>query len=189
MPGEDLADRSVTAVVRRRIKSGSEARFESLMQEFMPFALRQPGHLGINVIRLSPGSPEYTVLDRFATEDDRRRFTASPEYRNWMNRLREVSEADPEIDEMGGLAFWFTLPGRPPRRPPSQIKMALVTLLGVYPLSMLFPMLVIPLTPSWPSWIQGAVIAALIVASLTWIIMPALTRVFEKWLFPAHEGG
>ena len=189
MPGEDLADQSVTAVVRRRIKSGSEARFESLMQEFMPFVLRQPGHLGINVIRLSPGSREYTVLDRFATEEDRHRFTGSQEYRDWMSRLREVSEGDPEIDEMGGLAFWFTLPGRPPRKPPSTIKMALVTLVGVYPLSMLFPMLVIPATPSWPAWIQGAVIAALIVASLTWIVMPVLTRVFERWLFPAHDGG
>jgi hypothetical protein len=36
---------------------------------------------------------------------------------------------------------------------------------------------------------QGAVIAALIVVSLTWIVMPVLTRAFEKWLFPAHEGG
>jgi len=158
------------------------------MQEFMPFVLRQPGHLGINVIRLSPGSREYTVLDRFATEDDRRRFTGSPEYRNWMSRLREVSEADPEIDERGGLAFWFTLPGRPSRKPPPKIKMAFLTLLGVYPLSMLFPVLVIPMTPSWPHWIHGAVIAALIVASLTWIIMPALTRVFETWLFPTQEG-
>ena len=189
MPSEGLANQSVTAVVQRRIKSGSEARFESLMQEFLPFVLRQPGHLGINVIRLSPGSREYTVLDRFASEDDRRRFTGSPEYRNWMSRLREVSEGDPEIDEMGGLAFWFTIPGRPPRKPPIKIKMALLTFVGVYPLSMLFPVLVIPMTPSWLPWIQGAVIAALIVASLTWIIMPALTRVFEKWLFPAREGG
>ena len=189
MPGEDIANQSVTAVVRRRIKWGLEAEFESLMQEFMPFVLRQPGHLGINVIRHSLGSREYTVLDRFATDDHRRRFTALPEYRSWMTRLREVSEADPEIDEMGGLAFWFTLPGRPPRKPPPKIKMALVTLLGVYPLSMLFPAMVIPKTPSWPNWIQGAVIASLIVASLTWVIMPALTRVFETWLFPSQEGG
>lgn len=179
----------VTAVVRRRIKSGSEASFESLMQEFMAFVLRQPGHLGINVIRSSPGSREYTVLDRFATEEDRRRFTESSDYRTWMGRLREVSEADPEIEEMGGLAFWFTLPGRPTRRPPPRIKMALLTLLGVYPLSMLFPMLVAPLTPAWPVWIRGALIAALIVASLTWFVMPALTRVFENWLFPSDQGG
>ena len=65
--------------------------------------------------------------------------------------------------------------------------MALLTLLGVYPLSMLFPALVIPLTPSAPHWAQGLVIAALIVVSLTWIIMPVLTRAFEEWLFSAHE--
>lgn len=188
MRTEAVADQPVTAVVRRRIKSGSEASFESLMQEFMAFVLRQPGHLGINVIRPSPGSREYTVIDRFATEDDRRKFTASPEYQNWMGRLRDVSEADPEIEEMGGLAFWFTLPGRPARKPPPRIKMALLTLLGVYPLSMLFPMLVVPVTQAWPPWIRGTVIAALIVVSLTWFIMPALTRVFEKWLFPTDEG-
>jgi uncharacterized protein len=91
VPSEGLTEHPITAVVRRRIKTGSEAAFESLMQEFMPFVLRQPGHLGINVIRLSAGSREYTVLDRFASEDDRRRFTASPQYRDWMSRLRDVS--------------------------------------------------------------------------------------------------
>ena len=173
----------LTAVVQRRIKDGAEARFEGLMQEFIAFALRQPGHLGTNVIRAAQGSRDYTVLDRFASEEDRRRFTSSGEYRDWMRRLREVSEADPEIQEMGGLAFWFDLPGKPPRRAPSTVKMAAVTLLGVYPLSMLFPVVVMPLTPGWPSWLRGLIIAGLIVAALTWLVMPALTRLFERWLF------
>jgi antibiotic biosynthesis monooxygenase (ABM) superfamily enzyme len=189
MTGGTISTQPVTAVVHRRIKPGSEASFESLMQEFMAFVLRQPGHLGINVIRPSSGSRDYTVLDRFATEENRRRFTASPEYHNWMERLRDVSEAEPEIQEMGGLAFWFTLPNRPVRRPPPRIKMAHLTLLGVYPLSMLFPKLIAPLTPSWPLWIRGLIIAALIVVSLTWFVMPSLTRVFEKWLFPSDQGG
>jgi uncharacterized protein len=186
MHSQAVAD-PVTAVVRRRIKAGAEASFEALMQEFMAFVLRQPGHLGINILRPSPGSRDYTMLDRFATEEDRRRFTESADYRTWMGRLREVSETDPEIEEMGGMAFWFTLPGRPPRKPPPRIKMAVLTLLGVYPLSMLFPMLVVPVTSAWPNWIRGAIIAALIVVSLTWFIMPALTRLFEKWLFPSDD--
>jgi antibiotic biosynthesis monooxygenase (ABM) superfamily enzyme len=49
-------NQKITAVVRRRIKAGSEALFEVLMQEFMAFALKQPGHLSINVIRPSQGS-------------------------------------------------------------------------------------------------------------------------------------
>jgi len=178
-----VADQPVTAIVRRRIKAGCERDFESLMQEFMTFVLRHPGHLGINVIRPSAGSREYTVLDRFATEEHRRGFTGSPEYRDWMSRLREVSEAEPDIDERGGLAFWFTLPNRPPRKAPPKIKMAALTFFGVYPLSMLYPALLAPLTNDWPLWIKGALIAALLVTSLTWIVMPALTRAFERWLF------
>jgi hypothetical protein len=176
-------DDPLTAVVQRRIKEGAQPQFEALMQEFIAFVLRQPGHVGINVIRPSQGSRDYTVLDRFATEQDRRAFTSSAGYRDWMLRLRDVSETDPEIREMGGIAFWFTPPDRPVWRPPSTIKMAAVTLLGVYPLSMLFPAVVIPLTPGWPSWLQGLIIAGLIVVTLTWLVMPGLTRLFKKWLF------
>jgi len=186
---ETNPDHALTAVVRRRIKAGEERRFEALMQEFTGFVLRQSGHLGINVIRPSNESREYTVLDRFATEEDRRRFTSSAEYRDWMQRLREVSEKDPDIQEMGGLSFWFTVPDKPARRPPQKLKMSLVTLLAVYPLSMLFPRLVVPLTPDWPHWLRGLIIASLIVGSLTWLVMPNLTRLLEKWLFGHGEEG
>jgi uncharacterized protein len=189
MRSEGAKDQPVTAIVRRRIKPGAERGFESLMQEFMTFVLRHPGHLGINVIRPSAGSSEYTVLDRFATEADRRRFTASREYGEWMSRLREVSEAEPDIDEMGGLTFWFTLPNRPLRKPPPKIKMAALTFLGVYPLSLLYPALLASITEDWSLWIRGALIAALLVASLTWCVMPALTGTFEGWLFPSDRKG
>ncbi|MBL8213817.1 MAG: antibiotic biosynthesis monooxygenase [Bryobacterales bacterium] len=182
------ADQTLTAIVRRRIKPGAEADFEAMMQEFVAVMIRHPGHLGINMIRPEPGSRDYTVLNRFATQGDRRRFTELPEYRYWMDRLREVSEADPEIEERIGLAFWFTLPGRPARHPPPRPKMALLTLLGVYPLTMLLPRLVLPVTPGWPHWLRALLVASLIVASLTWLIMPNLTRLFEPWLFPEKKG-
>lgn len=159
------------------------------MQEFVVDMLRHPGHLGINMIRPMANSRDYTILNGFASEADRRRFTASDEYRHWMQRLREVSEADPEIEERTGLAFWFTIPGRPPRHPPPRPKMALLTLAGVYPLTMLIPRLLVPLTPAWPHWLRGLLIAALIVASLTWVIMPNLTRLFEPWLYPPEKKG
>ena len=95
------APQPITAVIRRRIKAGSEASFEALMQEFIAFVLKQPGHLGINVIRPVSGSRDYTVLDRFATDADRQRFTASSEYMSWMEWLREVSEVEPEIVVVG----------------------------------------------------------------------------------------
>jgi len=178
----------VTAVVRRRIKPGFESAFEALMQEFVPYVLRQPGHLGINVVRTSSSSRDYTVFDRFATAEDRRRFTSSPEYEGWMERLRTVSEAGPQVEEIEGLAFWFTLPNEPGHQAPPKLKMAMLTLLGVYPLSMLFPAILVPLTPYWPPLLRGLLIASLIVVSLTWFVMPNLTRLFKKWLFPSNQG-
>jgi len=174
---------TLTAVVRRRVRPGAEARFEELMGGFMSFALKHPGHLGINVMRPSNGSREYTVVDVFATEQSRRAFVAQPEYADWRDRLLEVSEGDPVIQEMGGLAAWFALPNRPPRRPPPRYKMAIVTLLGVYPLSMLVPLLVRPVGQFLPGWLAGLVIASIIVVTLTWIVMPTLTRLLEGWLF------
>jgi antibiotic biosynthesis monooxygenase (ABM) superfamily enzyme len=73
-------------------------------------------------------------------------------------------------------------------KPPSRPKMALLTLVGVYPLTMLFPKVVLALMPSWPAWLKGLMTAALIVVSLAWVVMPALTRVFRSWLFPQHHG-
>jgi antibiotic biosynthesis monooxygenase (ABM) superfamily enzyme len=184
MSGEALTDQPLTAVVRRHIKAGSEASFESLMQELVRFVLRYPGHLGINVIRLAPDSREYAVLHRFATEEARRQFTSSPDYRNWMKRLREVSETDPEIGEMKGLASFFTLPDRPPRKAPPRVKMVLLTFLGVYPLSMIYSKLLTPITKAWAPSVERALHEALLLISLTWVVLPLLTRAFEQWLFP-----
>lgn len=187
MVSEVTPAQSTTAVVRRRIKTGSEARFESLMREFIAFALQQPGHLSINVIRPTANSRDYTVLDQFASGEERRRFTESSEYRAWMQRLRDVSDAEPEIEELGGLSFWFDLPNRSHRKPPSRMKMALLTLLGVYPLSLAVPAAVIPFSTGWPSWLVALLIASLMVIALTWVVMPAITRAFEAWLFPSKQ--
>jgi len=174
----------ITAVVRRRIRAGAEQEFEAIMREFVCFVLKQPGHLGLTVVRESPNSLDYTIFDRFASAEDRRAFLQKPEYSCWMDRLRSVSDRDPEVEELGGLTFWVTLPDRPSRKPPPRLKLALLTLAGVYPLSMLLPQIIGPLTTSWPGWLRGLLIGWLIVVTLTWFVMPSLTRLFEKWLFP-----
>jgi heme-degrading monooxygenase HmoA len=71
----------VTAVVHRHIKEGSEQRFEELMKDFSRELFGKPGRLGIDIIRTVADPRNYTVLDRFATEEDRRKFTQSGSYK------------------------------------------------------------------------------------------------------------
>ena len=174
----------VTVVVRRRVKAGAEADFERAMQEFIGFALAFPGNRGIDVVRPQPGGTrEYTVVDRFADPSSRRAFKESPDYRAWMRRLRELSEQDPYIEEHDGLGGWFTPPDAQRPAPPAQIKMALVTFLGVYPLTSVLPPLGSWLLPTWHPLLVNVLVTGTIVAALTWMVMPILTRVFARWLF------
>ncbi|RYD63152.1 MAG: hypothetical protein EOP83_12880 [Verrucomicrobiaceae bacterium] len=178
-------DHSVTVVVRRRTKPGCEADFENAMREFITFALSSPGNRGIHVLRSEQAHPrDYTVVDRFADTEARRAFTASESYKEWMARLRVLTEDDPHIEEMGGLSGWFTLPDKPHVHPPPKPKMALVTFLGVYPLTSILPPLFASLLPAWNPLLRNVLVTGLIVALLTWVVMPNLTKLFRRWLFP-----
>lgn len=179
-----MRDDPVTVVVRRRVKPGAEADFEHAMQEFIRFALAFPGNRGINVLRPHPGAArEYTVVDRFADRDARQAFKASADYRAWMGRLGELTEHEPYIEEQGGLGGWFTPPEAPRPSPPARAKMALVTFLGVYPLTSTLPPLFAWLLPGWHPLLSNIIVTGLIVAALTWLVMPFLTRLFAPWLF------
>jgi len=178
----------LTVVVRRRVRPGREAAFEAAMQEFTRFALSFPGNRGIHILRPEPGgSREYTVVDRFADLTARQAFKESAEYREWMRRLRELTEGEPHIEELGGLAGWFTLPDAPRAMPPTRVKMALVTFLGVYPLTSVLPPLFEWLLPGWHPLLVNVIVTALIVAGLTWVVMPFLTHLFAGWLFGADR--
>ncbi len=178
-------DPSVTVVVRRRTKPGCETDFETAMREFVDFALSFPGNRGIHIIRSERANPrEYTVIDRFKDESSRQEFTTSPPYRDWMVRLRALTEEDPHIVETGGLSGWFTLPDKPTALPPPKVKMAMVTFLGVYPLTSVLPRTIGRLLPGWHPLLVNVIVTGFVVLLLTWVVMPLLVKLFRPWLFP-----
>ena len=176
-----MREEPVTVVVRRSVRPGAEAEFESAMRDFVQFALAFPGNRGIHVLRSSPR--EYTVVDRFADARSRQAFKASPTYRESLRRLRALVEADPYMEEQTGLGGWFTLPGAPRPSPAAQLKMAVVTFLGVLPLTAALLALVSWLLPTWHPQAANVVISVFVVTLLTWPVMPLLTRLFGPWLY------
>ena len=174
----------MTVIVRRRVRRGAEQAFEAAMQEFIGFALAFPGNQGINVLRPDAGQPSvYTVVDRFADPAARQAFKMTPEYAAWMKRLGELTDGDPQIQEIGGLGGWFTPPGLPREMVPGRLKMACVTFLGVYPLTSVLPPLFESVMPALHPLVRNVFVTASVVAALTWLVMPALTRLFRPWLY------
>ena len=66
--------------------------------------------------------------------------------------------------------------------------MAMVTLLGAFPTSLLLGETVGRWMVGWPLLLRSLVLAALMVALLTWGVMPLLTRALHNWFYPEDKG-
>ena len=174
----------LTVQISRTVRPGREAEFEEKVRAFVPRALEFPGHLGVQVVKPAPGAGrEYLVIIRFAGREMWEHFLASEAYTRFREEIGPLLEKPPEVQEMCGLESWFTPPGEA-LRPLPKWKMALVTLLGVYPTSLVLGATVGPRVRELPMWVSGLVMAASIVVALTWLVMPLLTRLLHRWLHP-----
>ena len=80
--------------------------------------------------------------------------------------------------EMTGLEAWF----RSPQNPPPRWKMAVATYLGVVPVIMGLSLTIGPVVRSWNFILNNLVFNACVVALLTWVVMPLITRILHRWL-------
>ncbi len=136
--------------------------------------------MGMQLVKPEPGSRDYTVIARFRSLAERRAFTSSADYEKWMQPLADVTEGDPRISELSGMETWFAPAGE--RKPPKW-KMALLTFVGVYVLTTSIAVIVGPLLLKWPLPLRTAIVAAIVVLALTWLIMPFFARYLHDWLY------
>jgi antibiotic biosynthesis monooxygenase (ABM) superfamily enzyme len=141
--------------------------------------------LGANLLTPPPGSDsrEFGILRTFANETERDAFYESPMFKTWEQRASTLTEGDPEYRELHGLEAWF----RSPHHPPPRWKMAMVTLLGVYPVSLLIGIGLSSTLKKLPLALNLLVASAIIVSMLTWVVMPLVTRLLHGWLNPPSQ--
>ena len=69
-----------------------------------------------------------------------------------------------------------------PLAAPPRYKLALVTWAGAYGLITLILDLLGPTMAGWPLVLRTLLISVLMVTTLTWIVLPTLTRLLRAWL-------
>ena len=176
----------VAVLALRTVKPGLEEKFETELHDFISRSLQTEGQLGVSVVRpvQGSGSREYGILRRFRDSESRDRFYESPIFKQWEVTVASLTEGEPKHQHLSGLESWFVLPGQRALIPPPAWKMALVTVLGVWPISMLVPWLLNPLISGLPLTLQALFVAVGIVILLTWVVMPMLVRLLKRWLYP-----
>ena len=172
----------IHVAITRRVRTGCEAQFQEELHAFLQRSFAQGGVTGAQMLTPPPGSNsrEYGILRSFADEKERDAFYASPMFKEWHERAKDLTEGEPEYREVHGLEAWFRSPGGPPPR----WKMALMTLIGVYPTSLLLTLTLGKVVHAWPVAARSLAIALAMVALLTWVVMPLVTRFFHGWLHP-----
>jgi antibiotic biosynthesis monooxygenase (ABM) superfamily enzyme len=174
----------VTAVIRHEIEPEAQPRYEQWLQRIVPLAARFPGHRGVNVIRPAPGSSTYTVTIRFDSVRHAEDWLHSQARKELIAQAAPLLKQPESVETVSGLEFWFTpAGGRPMVKPWKQF---LLSLAAIYPLTMVVPWLLRPLFERVPALQQGLLshllVAAAIVALMTWVIMPRVTRLLGRWL-------
>ncbi len=169
----------IHVAITRRVRAGREAEFQHALREFLQSSFAHEGVWGASMLVPLPDSAtrEYGILRTFASEAERDAFYCSPAFAAWEQRARTLTEGEPAYRQMHGLEAWFRNSSPPPRW-----KMAAATFAGVFPLALILTWLVNPFIGAWPLLLRSAAFNLLMVAGLTWGIMPFLTRQLRGWL-------
>lgn len=171
-------------MIRHDVKPGHADVYEAWTKEVLPIAQRFPGHQGVAIIRPPEGSGTYTIVLHFDTLEH---------LRGWLEsdvRHQLLAKVDPHLTHRGeveirpGLEFWLSPPGVKHAR---QWKQFLLVLVVIYPLSLLMNSAMVEafgVVPALSSLvIRNLVNSVIVVALMTWVVMPRLTRLVSGWLY------
>lgn len=75
---------------------------------------------------------------------------------------------------------------QPPRAPvPPRYKLALLSWAGAYGVITTILAVLGPVMAPWPLLMRTLLLSVLMVLTMTWLVIPSLTRVFRSWLVSA----
>ena len=174
----------VTRIARRRALPGRERDYEARVREMFRHMRASPGFQGAEMIPPHEPGGDYQVVVHFASEADLAAWDASPERAEMHGLLREVAAAEPEYRSLSGLEAWFAPAVVPASMHPPRARMALVTWRGIFPTVSFFLYFVLPYIQGLPFLPRTALLTALIVMTMTWVVMPRLTRWMRGFLNP-----
>jgi uncharacterized protein len=183
----DAGSGPVTTTVTRRVKPGHETFYEQFLEGIISAASQFPGHLGVEVFRPQSVTGDYRTVYRFDTAEHLRAWLDSEAHAAWLERAEPHVVGPMRTSFVTGLESWFTLPHQPVTAPPPPYKMALLTWITLFPLITAIVATTGPLLEELPLVLRLGITTALTVPLMTWVVMPRVTRLLRRWLYPDHR--
>lgn len=190
---------SVTWVVDHRVKTNLIPRFEKWLAGVKSEVSRFPGWQGVTILRPSNSTGPtavYVLVVRFASYADLKRWETSAERMGWLRELEPLVVGPPIVRNSSGLETWFELPGGVAA--PPKWKMAILVLAAIFPLVVLVTSVLgqvasgnsaigLPVRFGAAYLTRTLLTAITLVILMTWVAMPALSRLARRWLYPGTD--
>jgi len=174
----------VTVIVTEQVADKHQSTFEHELATVIAALAEMPGNLGVNVIRPEHGKGPYHLIYKFDTRDHLEAWRNSETHMRWCERKCVFTATPPSVHTLSGLETWFSLPGPVVTPPPPKYKMAIVSWCAIFPIISVLLFALMPVLTPFPLPLRGAVIAAVAILLMTYLMMPLATRVFKGWLYP-----
>ncbi len=170
----------VTAVASFRIDPSAATEFREWYRRIHDVLDRFDGFIRSELVEPVPGTQDDTaVIFSFSSRDTLDRWLDSPERREALAEIDPIVEGERTVNVVGGFAGWF--PGTASTTP-HRWKQAALVLLALYPTSLAIGLVRDRLYPDLASPLSVFVGNVIGVAVLSWLLMPMLTRWFDRWL-------
>lgn len=175
---------NLSFVVRHKVKPGSESVYEDWLKRIVPKAASYPGHQGANILRPTKGNTNYVIVVNFANIESAKKWIESEDRKKLVDEIKEYLVTGDTTEVRSGIDFWFTPDAE--KKPPGW-KQWLVTTAVIAPLTMIVPPLLDPLfrlaPPLRTYGVSHTLIASMIVALVTFLIMPRIMPILHSWLY------
>lgn len=176
-----------TVVIAHQVIDGKHREYEEWLNEIGPICRRAVGLIDWQIIRPIPDLTYlYTVIIRFDTISNLKLWMESQERKRLIEKIRPLLETDDNYAIKTGLDFLFT-PENDKAKPPVRWKQFLVTWSAIYPLSIIIPLILIPVLRILKvppiRFVDSFFVSGVIVLLMVYLIMPHYTKWIKKWLY------
>lgn len=182
-----MKDQGATVVINHHIIDGKQNQYENWLNEIGPICRSYVGNIDWQIIRPIPNLTfDYTVIIRFDTIENLAKWMESNERKNLIKKAQPLLSKDDKYLIKSGLDFLFSNNNEKPKVA-VRWKQYLVTWSAIYPLSILIPLLVLPILKilNFPEnrFINSFFISGIVVLIMVYLLMPNYTRLIRKWLY------
>jgi antibiotic biosynthesis monooxygenase (ABM) superfamily enzyme len=178
----------VTIVVRRKVKQGRERDYEAWLERLTRgVAGKFQGYLGTEIHRPGNADGEYRSIFRFDSLEHLDAFERSDFRARMLAEATSFFAADATWERLTGLEFWFDPPPGTKVPQPSPHRMALVLIAVVFTLVLILNLMLGPLMTGWPLPLRVLIFVCVQVGLLTYVIMPRLTPLIARFIYPKSK--